>query len=113
MVRFSFTLRKTPAESVLIRCLLISGSQVRALVRPPKDSRISVACDEEPKARNELSFCVRHASDNDASRGSRSIRLGEHIFGQVAAGETDEQKLVIAGLTHLKSLERVVEASKP
>jgi hypothetical protein len=25
--------------------------------------------------------------------------LTEHIFGQVAAGETDEQKLVVAGLT--------------
>jgi hypothetical protein len=39
--------------------------------------------------------------------------LTEHIFGQVAAGETDEQKLVVAGLTHLKSLERRAEESKP
>ena len=39
--------------------------------------------------------------------------LTEHIFGQVAAGETDEQKLVVAGLTHLKSLERRAEEPKP
>jgi hypothetical protein len=34
--------------------------------------------------------------------------LTEHIFGQIAAGQTDEQRLVVAGLTHLKSLERTV-----
>jgi hypothetical protein len=34
--------------------------------------------------------------------------LTEHIFGQIAAGQTDEQRLVVAGLTHLKSLERMV-----
>jgi hypothetical protein len=32
--------------------------------------------------------------------------LTDHIFGQVAAGQTDEQKLVVSGLAHLKSLER-------
>jgi hypothetical protein len=30
----------------------------------------------------------------------------------VAAGQTDEQKLVVSGLTHLKSLEKMAEASK-
>lgn len=39
--------------------------------------------------------------------------LTDHIFGQVAAGETDEQKLVVSGLAHLKSLEKMGEASKP
>ena len=29
----------------------------------------------------------------------------EHIFGLIAAGETDEQRLVVSGLAHLKSLE--------
>jgi hypothetical protein len=38
--------------------------------------------------------------------------LTDHIFGQVAAGETDEQKLVVSGLAHLKSLERMAEAVK-
>lgn len=38
--------------------------------------------------------------------------LTDHIFGQVAAGQTDEQKLVVSGLTHLKSLEKMTEASK-
>ena len=38
--------------------------------------------------------------------------LTDHIFGQVAAGQTDEQKLVVSGLTHLKSLEKMAEASK-
>jgi hypothetical protein len=32
--------------------------------------------------------------------------LTEHVFGLVAAGETDEQRLVVSGLAHLKSLER-------
>jgi hypothetical protein len=31
--------------------------------------------------------------------------LTEHICGLVCAGETDEQRLVVSGLTHLKSLE--------
>jgi hypothetical protein len=35
--------------------------------------------------------------------------LTDHIFGQVAAGQTDEQRLVVSGLTHLKSL---AQASK-
>ena len=38
--------------------------------------------------------------------------LTDHIFGQVAAGQTDTQRLVVSGLTHLKSLERMVEAPK-
>jgi len=28
----------------------------------------------------------------------------QHIFGLIAAGETDEQRLVVSGLAHLKSL---------
>ena len=36
--------------------------------------------------------------------------LTEHIFGLIAAGQTDEQRLVVSGLTHLKSLERQAEA---
>jgi hypothetical protein len=39
--------------------------------------------------------------------------LADHIFGQVAAGQTDEQRLVVSGPTHLKSLERMAEAGKP
>ena len=34
----------------------------------------------------------------------------EHIFGLIASGQTDEQKLVVSALTHLKSLERQAEA---
>ena len=30
----------------------------------------------------------------------------DHVFGLIAAGETDEQRLVVAALTYLKSLER-------
>ncbi len=37
----------------------------------------------------------------------------EHIFGLVAAGETDEQRLVVSGLAHLKSLEKMAEEPKP
>lgn len=32
--------------------------------------------------------------------------LREYIYGQVAKGETDEKRLVVSGLTHLKQLER-------
>ena len=34
--------------------------------------------------------------------------LTDHIFGLIAAGETDEQRLVVSGLSHLKSLEKMV-----
>jgi hypothetical protein len=33
--------------------------------------------------------------------------LTEHIFGLIATGQTDEQRLVVSGLTHLKSIERM------
>ncbi len=36
--------------------------------------------------------------------------LTDHIFGLVAAGQTDEQRLVVSGLAHLKSLERMAAA---
>ena len=38
--------------------------------------------------------------------------LTDHIFGQVAAGQTDEQRLVVSGLTHLKTLERMAGPPK-
>ena len=38
--------------------------------------------------------------------------LTDHIFGQVAAGQTVKQRLVVSGLTHLKSLERMAEPPK-
>ncbi|MBV9562679.1 MAG: hypothetical protein JOY90_19900 [Bradyrhizobium sp.] len=39
--------------------------------------------------------------------------LTDHIFGQVAGGQTDEERLVVAGLAHLKSIERMnAEATK-
>ena len=37
--------------------------------------------------------------------------LTDHIFGQVAAGQTDELTR-LSGLTHLKSLEKMTQASK-
>jgi hypothetical protein len=39
--------------------------------------------------------------------------LTDHIFGQIAAGQTDERRLVVSGLTYLKSLERMTEVRKP
>jgi hypothetical protein len=38
--------------------------------------------------------------------------LTEHIFGQVAAGATDEHRLVVSGLTHLKSIEKMTAAER-
>ncbi|MBV9459730.1 MAG: hypothetical protein JO141_19730 [Bradyrhizobium sp.] len=39
--------------------------------------------------------------------------LTEHIFGQVAAGQADEERLVVAGLARLKTIERMnAEATK-
>jgi hypothetical protein len=35
-----------------------------------------------------------------------------HIFGRIAAGETDETRLVVSGLAHLKSLERFAETAR-
>ena len=32
--------------------------------------------------------------------------LREYVYGQVAKGETDEKRLVVSGLTHLKRLEK-------
>jgi hypothetical protein len=31
--------------------------------------------------------------------------LTDHVFGLIGTGETDEKRLVVAGLTYLKSLE--------
>jgi hypothetical protein len=39
--------------------------------------------------------------------------LTDHIFGQIAAGQTDRHRLVVSGLTYLKSLERMAESGKP
>ena len=38
--------------------------------------------------------------------------LTDHILVKWRAGETDEQKLAVSGLAHLKSLERMSEAVK-
>ena len=35
--------------------------------------------------------------------------LTDYVFGQVAAGQTDERKLVVAGLAHLKSMEKMAQ----
>ena len=45
-----------------------------------------------------------------AERVQARKALTDHIFGLIAAGETDEQRLVVSGLAHLKSLERRVSA---
>jgi hypothetical protein len=37
--------------------------------------------------------------------------LREHIFGLIAKGETDDQRLVVSGLTYLKSLEAQARAT--
>ncbi|MBR1092646.1 hypothetical protein JQ621_34815 [Bradyrhizobium manausense] len=38
--------------------------------------------------------------------------MTDHIFGQIAAGELNEDRLVVSGLTRLKSLERSVGLTK-
>lgn len=38
--------------------------------------------------------------------------LREHIFGPIAKGENDDERFVIAGLAHLKSLDKQVKAAK-
>jgi hypothetical protein len=35
--------------------------------------------------------------------------LTDYVFSQVAAGQTDEQKLVVAGLAHPKSMEKMAQ----
>jgi hypothetical protein len=39
--------------------------------------------------------------------------LTDHIFGQIAAGQIDGHRLVVSGLTYLKSLEKMAESGKP
>ena len=38
--------------------------------------------------------------------------LSEHIFGLIAKGETDDQRLVVSGLAYLKSLEASTDAAR-
>lgn len=60
-----------------------------------------------------LSIFERFKDRDRAALVQARKALTDHIFGQVAAGETDEQRLVVSGLTYLKSIERMVEAGKP
>jgi hypothetical protein len=57
---------------------------------------------------------VRNLQSTRARRtGPGAQGADEHIFGQVAVGETDRQRLVVSGLAYLKSLERTsVEANE-
>ncbi|WGD55576.1 hypothetical protein QA641_17835 [Bradyrhizobium sp. CB1650] len=54
--------------------------------------------------------CFRERDHTELVQARKAVT--EHIFGLIAAGETDEQRLVVSGLTHLKSLERQAEAPK-
>lgn len=58
----------------------------------------------------------RFSKSSKTAITERSFRRGkaltDHIIGQVAAGQTDEQRLVVSGLAHLKSLQRMAEAGK-
>ena len=40
----------------------------------------------------------------ELSQARKALR--EYVFGQVAKGETEEKRLVVSGLTHLKRLEK-------
>lgn len=60
-----------------------------------------------------LSIFERFKDRDRAALVQARKALTDHIFGQVAAGQTDEQRLVVSGLTYLKSVERMVEAGKP
>ena len=40
----------------------------------------------------------------ELSQARKALR--DFVFGQVAKGETDEKRLVVSGLTHLKQLEK-------
>lgn len=60
-----------------------------------------------------LSIFERFKDRDRAALVQARKALTDHIFGQVAAGQTDEQRLVVSGLTYLKSVERMVEAAKP
>jgi hypothetical protein len=39
--------------------------------------------------------------------------LTDHVFGLIGSGETDEQRLVVSGLTFLKHLDARADAAKP
>jgi hypothetical protein len=40
----------------------------------------------------------------ELSQARKALR--DFVFGQVAKGETDEKRLIVSGLTHLKQLEK-------
>jgi hypothetical protein len=60
-----------------------------------------------------MSISERFKDRNHAALVQARKALTDHIFGQIAAGQTDGQRLVVSGPTYLKSLERMVEAGKP
>ena len=60
-----------------------------------------------------LSIFERFKDRDHAALVQARKALTEHIFGQIAAGQTDEQRLVVSGLTYLKSLEKMAETAKP
>ena len=50
---------------------------------------------------------------NHAALVQARKELTDHIFGQIAAGQIDGHRLVVSGLTYLKSLEKMAESGKP
>jgi hypothetical protein len=53
-------------------------------------------------------FGILRSRKRDELVEARSA-VTRHIFGRIAAGDTDETRLVVSGLTYLKSLERMGE----
>ena len=62
-----------------------------------------------PRAVERAMEVFEQFKDRDHSELKQARKaLTEHIFGLIASGETDEQRLVVSGLAHLKSLERQI-----
>ncbi len=67
------------------------------------DERVGAAAIERTLAVFEQMKDLDHCDQVQARKA-----VTDHIFGQIAAGELDEKRLVVSGLTHLKTLERNV-----
>jgi hypothetical protein len=84
----------------------------------PEGKRVTMADDLEttiaPAAiERAMSIFEGFKDRNHAALVQARKGLTDHIFGQIAAGQTDGHRLVVSGLTYLKSLERMTEAGRP
>lgn len=84
-------------------------SPVGTRFNPVVDSAMTDPIEEivAPAAIERAMSVFEQFKDRDHCELSQARKaLRDFVFGQVAKGETDEKRLVVFGLTHLKQLEK-------